>query len=66
MAEGEELQLPEGVTASQATGKLYFAVTFKFNEVRQCRLQVGWNAPLAILVAWGSLLFRLSVVQNAV
>lgn len=33
VAEGEELKLPEGVTASQATGKLHFAVTFKFNEV---------------------------------
>ena len=34
VADGEELQLPEGVSASQATGKLHFAVTFKFNEVR--------------------------------
>jgi outer membrane murein-binding lipoprotein Lpp len=33
VADGEELQLPEGVTASQTTGKLHFAVTFKFNEV---------------------------------
>jgi hypothetical protein len=33
VADGEELRLPEGVTVSQATGKLHFAVTFKFNEV---------------------------------
>lgn len=32
-ADGEELRLPEGVTASATTGKLHFAVTFKFNEV---------------------------------
>jgi hypothetical protein len=33
LADGEELRLPEGVTASHATGKLHFSVTFKFNEV---------------------------------
>lgn len=35
-ADGEELRLPEGVSASHATGKLHFAVSFRFNEVRCC------------------------------
>eukprot|EP00892_Ulva_mutabilis_P008222 jgi/Ulvmu1/5772/UM025_0026.1 len=30
--DGEALQLPDGVSASQATGKLHFPVTFKFHE----------------------------------
>lgn len=34
--DGEALRLPEGVSASQTTGKLHFPVTFKFHEVR-CR-----------------------------
>lgn len=32
--DGEPLRLPEGVSASQTTGKLHFPVTFKFHEVR--------------------------------
>lgn len=32
--DGEALKLPDGVSASQATGKLHFPVSFKFHEVR--------------------------------
>lgn len=39
--DGEALRLPEGVSASQTTGKLHFPVTFKFHEVRCRRAGLG-------------------------